>query len=97
MFILHKKEQQQESLHEKSNDTTGTNIIHRPVHLSLTDIQLDKILTDSILDFDTACKTLKHSHCKVCHSASIPIILLFGDDFQLPRIEEESFYSFDND
>ena len=65
------RKQQEKSHHEKSKDANDTNIIHRPAHLSLTDIQLDKILTDSILDFDTACKTLKHSHCEVCHSASL--------------------------
>lgn len=72
---LAKKQKTQASLHEKSNDTTNTNTIHQSIHLSLPDIQLDSILSESALDFDTACKALKHSRCKVCHSASLNLII----------------------
>jgi hypothetical protein len=52
-----------------------TSTIHFPLHHFLTSHASDNIFSDSTLDFDKACKTLKHSHCKICHCTSLNLIV----------------------
>jgi hypothetical protein len=71
-----RKQEQEASLeHDESNDTTDVDEIHHPLHYFLTEEALDNIFSESTRAFDTACKTLKHSHCKVCHSASLNLVV----------------------
>jgi hypothetical protein len=71
-----RKHQQEASLeHECSNDATHVNQIHHPLHYFLNKEELDNMFSESTPAFDTACKTLKHSHCKVCHSASLNLVV----------------------
>jgi hypothetical protein len=52
-----------------------TSILHFPLHHSLTTDESDTIFSESTLDFDMACKTIKPSHCKICHSTSLNLIV----------------------
>jgi hypothetical protein len=70
------KHQQEASLeHEESNDAADVHQIHHPLHCFLNEEELDNAFSESTLAFDTACKTLKHSHCKVCHLASLDLVV----------------------
>jgi hypothetical protein len=62
----------------KKNEEQQAQDIHAinyPFEHFLTDEQLNNTLSNSIFDFETACKNLKHSHCKVCHSTSLHLIV----------------------
>jgi hypothetical protein len=64
-----RKHQQEASLeHEESNDAADVNQIHHLLHCFLNEEEL-------ALAFDAVCKTLKHSHCKVCHLASLDLVV----------------------
>jgi hypothetical protein len=71
----HEQEQEASLEREESNDATDVNEIHHPLHCFLNKEEVDNMFSESALAFDAACKTLKHSHCKVCHSASLNLVV----------------------
>jgi hypothetical protein len=73
-----RKREREGTLPEESNDATDNTEMHHPLHYFFNDEQMDNTFSESTLEFDTACKTLKHSHCKVCHSASLNLVVSNG-------------------
>jgi hypothetical protein len=73
-----RKYEREATLLEESNDATDINNMHYPLHHFMNNQEMDRVFSESTLEFDTACKTLKHSHCKVCHSASLNLVVSKG-------------------
>jgi hypothetical protein len=73
-----RKLEREASSNEESNDATDRNDIHHALHYFFNDQEMDSVFSKSTLDFDTACKTVRHSHCKVCHSSSLNLIVSKG-------------------
>ena len=72
------RRQEQINLHEESNDTSDVHTTHYAPHLFHTSLEMDNIFAESTLNFEKKCKTLKHSHCTVCHSASLNLVVSNG-------------------
>jgi hypothetical protein len=87
------KQEQAKQAHQDSNDTNDAIYnIHYPALFFVHNQELDQIFSDSTLDFETACKTLKHSHCQICRSTSLKLVVhnnICTTCKQNNRIEEE--------
>jgi hypothetical protein len=58
------KKREDQAKKNEEQQAQDIHAINYPFEHFLTDEQLNNTLSNSIFDFETACKNLKHSHCK---------------------------------